>query len=435
MDKYIEKLIGKFGTFVFPKLKTIYEPTKEDQQLKMMIPNYRIPTTNPENKNSSNNSDLTYKIVKTADNNLSIFKKNDNNILPQESVDEKLHHVERKNRKSSIMDAVDDLKYQVMKRNNEQSRMDGRVDSVILKRKAESPSPNNENRKKMKLSARRKSTPIVNIPCSKNVVENVSTDQQKTINTKSNDDELMKAETEKRIEPKPSSKSTETPPKEVASKLKEGMISAIAKSLDKLKTSVSTDDNSKSSSIDSGIHSNKTPEHEVTIEKITSNNTVGNLITVLPQQKEPSTPNPVIPTNDKNRNDKNRNDGDINLPVPRLDRPPIDSKKEFQMRATISNRQGSMSGSSTSQSVGGSSDDLFEMSIKSEPLSDDERANRLPNEDSSELIILPLDNRSQNGAHESNFSKITVKNISTMTKPLPKPRVAARKVPMGQSGK
>lgn len=434
---YIKKLTTKFGSFVYPECKTLFDPFNEEEQLEKMIPNYRNYANNLVNKKSTSNSDLTYKIVKTADNHLSIFKKNDKNVQPPESVDEKAQHVERKHVKNSTIDAVDDLKYQVMKRDNETSRVDGRVDSVILKRKAESPTPIVENRKKIRLltNNRRLSTPNVkevsNTGSSKNVIEKVSNDRQ-TTNTKTNaDEQLPKVD---KIERK-FSKSRETPSKDVTSK--EDLISAVVKKLDKLQAFVSTNDNCKVKTLDA--ISNKMPE--ISIESVASNTAVDKHVTVIKQRNEPSNSQQVITTTPE----KSKIDEDENLLVPMRDRSTDDrsthemndSKKELQMSAITSSRQGSMSGSSI-QSISGSLEDPFEMSIKSEPLSGDERDSSMPNDADSERIMSPLDNRSQNGFQESNFSKISVKNIHTMTRPLDqlqRPHVAIRKLPSNKSSK
>lgn len=428
---YIKKLTAKFGSFVHPECKTLFDPFNEEQQLDKMIPNYRAYANNLVNKKSTSNSDLTYKIVKTADNNLSIFKKNDKSIQqPVESIDDKAQHVERKHAKNSTNDAIDDLKYQVMKRDKETSRVDGRVDSVILKRKAESPIPANENRKKMRLltNNRRMSTPNVkelsNNGSAKNVIDKVTNDCRLTI-TKTDNEQLSKVE---KIDRK-SSKLRETPSKDVASK--EDLISAVVKKLDTLEAFVSTNDNCKLKGADTVSHSNKMPEPELTIESVASNNTVDKQMTVIKQRNGSSNSHQVIATN----LDKSKSDEDENLLVPMHDpstQDMNDSKKELQMSTITSSRQGSMSGSSI-QSVTGSLDDPFEISIKTEPLSGDESS--MPNNDDSERIMSPLDNRSLNGLQECNFSKISVKNINTMTRPLDqmdqmqRQHIAIRKLP------
>lgn len=360
-------------------------------------------------------------------------------MQPQEAVHDKTQDVEHKHGKNATIDALDDLKYQVMKRDKETSRVDGRVDSVILKRKAESPLPSpvetvGDNRKKMKLltNCRRMSTPtaskeFLNVDNSKNV-EKIPTDRQATI-TKANADESN------RIDRKSSIKSRETPSRDVVMKtnIKEDLISAVVKKLDTLQAFVSTNDNSKIKNVDSVSQSSKITEHELCIESGSFNDIVDKS-TVIPQRNEShKDPKPVVDPN------KSKSDEDENLLVPMHDRPIhhelSDSKKDLQMTAIISSRQGSMSGSSI-QSVTGSLDDPFEMSIKTEPMSGDEMDNS--NDNSLERIVSPLDNRSHNGTQESSFSKITVKNINLMTKPLEqmqRSQVAVRRLQTNKSGK
>lgn len=73
MDAYIKKITLKFGSFVYAPHKVTYNPEIEDDQLEILIPNIR-PYLTP---HTSARSDLTFKIVKTADNNMSIVKKSD----------------------------------------------------------------------------------------------------------------------------------------------------------------------------------------------------------------------------------------------------------------------------------------------------------------------------------------------------------------------
>lgn len=455
VDKYIKKVTAKYGSFVFPECKTLFDPFREEEQLEQVIPNYRSYTNALTNKKSTSNSDLTYKIVKTADNNLSIFKKNDKPaqpIQPQEGVHEKTtQHAEEKHGKNATIEAVDDLKYQVLKRDKETSRMDGRVDSVILKRKAESPSPNEaaaESRKKMKLitNYRRMSTPTVgeesSTVASCKSVAKIPNDRQ-TTTAKTDDGEQSKIEMKNQIDRQSSSKSRETPSKDVVSKshLKEDLISAVVKKLDKLEAFVSTNDNCKGKKEKEPIsQTNRMPEKEQCNDSGTSDNTVDRSMTATTKRKVPNKPDQsVVATN----SDKNRSDEDDNLLVPMQDRrmrEMTDTKKELQLAAITSSRQGSMSGSSI-QSVTGSLaslDDPYEMSIKTEPLSDDEMDSSTVNDDSSERIVSPLETRSLNGSHDSSFSKISVKNISLMTKPLEqiqRPQVPFRKGPFNKSSK
>lgn len=72
VDIHIRKIIAKFGTFVYPQFRTVYDPSKEMQQLEAMIPGI---TDSINNAEKTSKPALTYKIVKTADNHLSIIKK------------------------------------------------------------------------------------------------------------------------------------------------------------------------------------------------------------------------------------------------------------------------------------------------------------------------------------------------------------------------
>lgn len=77
MDVYIEKIKEKFGSFNYAELKTPYNPQNDTQHLFDMIPGLRSKALHRSiSQNSpSNRSDLTLRIIKTADNNLSIVKK------------------------------------------------------------------------------------------------------------------------------------------------------------------------------------------------------------------------------------------------------------------------------------------------------------------------------------------------------------------------
>lgn len=435
---YIKKLTAKFGSFVFPECKTLFDPFKEDEQLEQMIPNYRSHANALINKKSTSNSDLTYKIVKTADNNLSIIKKND-----KEGAHEKTQpHIDHKHGKQSTTDAADDLKYQVMKRDKETSRVDGRVDSVILKRKAESPSPSSpspvepsvDGRKKMKLliNSRRMSTPTASKAFSngdncKNIVK-VTTDRRTTI-TKTSDDEPN------RIDRKSSSKpSRDTPSKDLVNKsnIKEDLISAVVKKLDKLQAFVATNDNCKMKNVDSVSLFNKAAEQELCVDSQSSNDNADQPMTVIPQRNEQSNAKPAAETS----HNKSKSDEDENLLVPMHDRPVHDmndSKKDLQMAAIISSRQGSMS-----RSASGSLDDPFEMSIKTEPVSGDEMDSST--DISSDRTVALLDHNLHNGSLDSSLSKISVKNISLMTRPRPmeqmhRNQVAVRRLQTNKSGK
>lgn len=411
MDKYIKKLTAKFGSFNYAELKTLFDPFREDEQLDEMIPNYRSHANAlVNNKKCTSNSDLTYKIVKTADNNLSIVKKNDNGGVqsPESGHEKTSQHTEHKHgsAKASTIDALDDLKYQVMKRDKDASRMDGRVDSVILKRKAGSPSTvevMGDNRKKMKLlpSSRRSSTSTPPVKESINVAAKASSDREAPPH-KAIDDEPAK----------PSKSCSEKPSKDAVTK--EYFISSTVNTLNTLQAFVSTADSSSKAKIpkiiDPIVQSNKKTEKELSNESgCSSSDNVDQPMTVIPQRLEP---------NETNLN-KSKSDEDENLLVPMHNRSihgVPDSKKD--LKAAVPSRQGSMSGSSSIQSVTGSLDDPYEMSIKAEPLSGDEMDNSLTHYDSAERMRLSFNNRSLNGSQDNSLSKISVKNISSMTKPL-----------------
>lgn len=68
LDIHIEKIRAKFGDFKYMELRTPYDPKRDDEQLQMMIPTFSKFSFDAKNTKSK----LTYKIVKTADNNMSI---------------------------------------------------------------------------------------------------------------------------------------------------------------------------------------------------------------------------------------------------------------------------------------------------------------------------------------------------------------------------
>lgn len=389
VDKYIKKLTAKFGSFNYPDVKTLFDPFKEEEQLEQMIPNYRSHANNAlANKKCTSNSDLTYKIVKTADNNLSIFKKNDNTVPSPDGGGghEKAQSADQKLGKTVTVELSDDLKYQVMKRDKDATRAgDGRVETVILKRKAGSPSSVEVKKMKLLPSSRRSSTstPVkdsVNVDNSKSSVAVKAMTDRETPASKTSDDEQSKC-----------SRSGETPTKDVVSKTSsKDLISAVVKKLDTLEAFVTTN-----------IQSNKKTEKEICNEISSSSDIVDQPMAVIPNETSPN---------------KSRSDEDDNLLVPMNNRSShgnSDSKKDLKTAA--SSRQGSMSGSSI-QSVTGSLDDPYEMSIKAEPLSGDEMDNSVVHYDSAEKSS--YNNRSQNGSQDNSFSKISVKPINSMTKPL-----------------
>lgn len=73
VDVYIENITAKYGQFNYAELKTPFNPQMAEQHLLDMIPGLR--SARGRRRSSTARSDLTLKIVKTADNNLSVVKK------------------------------------------------------------------------------------------------------------------------------------------------------------------------------------------------------------------------------------------------------------------------------------------------------------------------------------------------------------------------
>lgn len=73
MDIYIENIKAKYGSFNYAELKTPFNPQMAEQHLLSMIPGLRA--ARGRRRSSTARPDLTLKIVKTADNNLSVVKK------------------------------------------------------------------------------------------------------------------------------------------------------------------------------------------------------------------------------------------------------------------------------------------------------------------------------------------------------------------------
>lgn len=40
VDQHIKKLVEQFGSFAYPAPRTAYNPLKEDEQLRMLLPGY-----------------------------------------------------------------------------------------------------------------------------------------------------------------------------------------------------------------------------------------------------------------------------------------------------------------------------------------------------------------------------------------------------------
>ncbi|KAJ6635178.1 Protein kinase C-binding protein 1 [Pseudolycoriella hygida] len=422
VDKYINKLTEKYGSFVFAECKTLYDPLNEEKQLEQMIPNYRNYVNNP-NKKSSSNSDLTYKIVKTADNHLSIFKKNDKAVHSQQQQETVQEKTPQKHGKIAIIEALDDLKYRVMKRDNDKSRMDGRVDTVILKRKAESPSPANAEPtgiKKMKLDdSRRMSSPTIREDVLSADVSTKPGKSGQTALSKSNKDKEQKINVKNKSE---TTKSSETSLKEAEKTAKSNsnldLITAVVKKLDKLQAFVSTNENCKMKNLET------LPQSSLCNENVSSSDNGDKAVAVIAQRNEPS--KHQMESVPANRNQR-KSDDDDNLLVPMQVNEMNDSKKDLQIPAIDSKRQESVSGSSI-QSINTDPDDPLEISIKTEPLDDDEIDNSLTNNDSTDPIISQPNNHSQNGSPDVAFSKISVKNIKNL---MSRPSEQPQKPPIG----
>lgn len=74
VDVYIENIEAKYGSFKYSGLKTPFNPQLADQHLLDMIPGLRS-ARGGRRRSSTARSDLTLKIVKNADNHLSVVKK------------------------------------------------------------------------------------------------------------------------------------------------------------------------------------------------------------------------------------------------------------------------------------------------------------------------------------------------------------------------
>lgn len=70
---YIENITAKYGSFIYADVKTPFNPQMAEEHLFAMIPGLR--TARGRRRSSTSRSDLTLKIVKTADNHLSVVKK------------------------------------------------------------------------------------------------------------------------------------------------------------------------------------------------------------------------------------------------------------------------------------------------------------------------------------------------------------------------
>uniref|UniRef100_A0A0K8UEG3 Protein kinase C-binding protein 1 n=1 Tax=Bactrocera latifrons TaxID=174628 RepID=A0A0K8UEG3_BACLA len=144
VEVHIEKIRTKVGAFKYAKFKTPYEPTEELQQLEMMIPG--VMDYMKRQQALVPKPSLQYKIVKTADNHLSIIKK----ACTTESSNDSDHSVSPNKKSSSITStsgictagdvkaAIITPKYEVVSKASSDDSNSSKVTAVILKRKSSS---------------------------------------------------------------------------------------------------------------------------------------------------------------------------------------------------------------------------------------------------------------------------------------------------------
>uniref|UniRef100_A0A1L8DN42 Putative kinase c-binding protein 1 n=1 Tax=Nyssomyia neivai TaxID=330878 RepID=A0A1L8DN42_9DIPT len=171
IDVHIAKIKDKFGEFNYPDFRTPYDPQNEVKQLQMMIPSYmcdkkhiakvlnaKIPPTATSPKNN-----LTYRIIKTADNNLSIapvvkkseplngivgVKKEEDVVVPKEEknplpevkptkiVISRKKYVDAMASQIPPKTILESKSYQTVKKPPSGEVEQRKVDSVIIKRKS-----------------------------------------------------------------------------------------------------------------------------------------------------------------------------------------------------------------------------------------------------------------------------------------------------------
>ncbi|XP_017469105.1 PREDICTED: uncharacterized protein LOC108361088 isoform X1 [Rhagoletis zephyria] len=152
VELHIEKIKVKVGAFKYAKIKTPYEPAEELQQLEMMMPG--VTEYMKRQQSLVPKPSLQYKIVKTADNHLSIIKKASATESGNDS-----DHSGSPNKKSScsvssgsgngLGASVGDIKtsqiapkYEVVSKASSDDSNSSKVTAVILKRK-----PSSEHKK------------------------------------------------------------------------------------------------------------------------------------------------------------------------------------------------------------------------------------------------------------------------------------------------
>lgn len=187
VDKHIEKIKSIYGSFVYPEFKTAFRPKNGDDQLKLMIP-YFIDGKSGKSciqddgnlmpGPSSSTPKLTYKIVKTADNNMSIspidknpkdlngideilsetsgkfkYKNKPLTLFPNKTLEKEVvvKKVTPLNRRKSVIDKTilknnfnggtqpiekhPDRTYQVLRRKSTVDGEEGKLETVIIKRR------------------------------------------------------------------------------------------------------------------------------------------------------------------------------------------------------------------------------------------------------------------------------------------------------------
>ncbi|XP_067615397.1 MYND-type zinc finger-containing chromatin reader Zmynd8 [Eurosta solidaginis] len=148
VELHIAKIKSKVGTFKYAKLKTPYEPAEELQQLEMMMPG--VTEYMKKQQALLPKPPLQYKIVKTADNHLSIIKK----ASTTESSGNDSDNSGSPSKKSgggggtcanSVSGSVNEIKpsliaskYEVVNKVSSDESNTSKVTAVILKRKSSS---------------------------------------------------------------------------------------------------------------------------------------------------------------------------------------------------------------------------------------------------------------------------------------------------------
>lgn len=181
VDKHIEKIKLIYGSFVYPEFKTAFVP--KNDQLKLMIPYFvegkTVKRCIQDDGNlmpgpSSSTPKLTYKIVKTADNNMSIspidknpkdlngsdeilsetsgkfkYKNKPLTLFPNKTLDKEVvvkkvplnrrkSAIDKSILKSNFIEQIDkhpDRTYQVLRRKSTIDGEEGKLETVIIKRR------------------------------------------------------------------------------------------------------------------------------------------------------------------------------------------------------------------------------------------------------------------------------------------------------------